>query len=1555
MVVHQTKNYQKPSLVVRTKGNPFPFINAVVLIFGGILIFICTAVAGEATEQQTLRGQIPAAVSRLQPIGRLSSSAELKLAIGLPLRNAEQLTNLLARIYDPANPGFRHYLTVEQFTRDFGPEETDYQAVMAFTKVNGMEVIATHPNRLLLDVRGSVADIERAFHVTMRTYQHPSEHRTFYAPDAEPSIDLAVPILGISGLDNYSLPRPRLRSVMPASAGNALPSSGSGPEGAYIGNDFRAAYVPGTILTGAGQSVGLLEFDGYTQSDISNYEAAAGLPSVTLSNVLIDGFNGQPSGSSGQVEVSLDIEMAISIATGLSQVISYEATNGSPFEDILNRMATDNAAQQLSCSWYKPNAGPDPVADEIFEEMAAQGQSFLNASGDSDAWKGLIDFPGETSYITQVGGTALTTAGPGGPWVSETVWNQGDGAGSAGGISTNYPIPFWQTNVSMANNQGSATMRNVPDVALTAQNVYVRAYGADLTVAGTSCAAPLWAGFIALVNEQATSNTNSPLGFLNPALYQVGTGPGYASTFHDITTGDNTSPSSPDKFFAAPGYDLCTGWGTPAGQALIDALALPPDSTPPSILAQPQDQTLATGSNAVFSVAATGSPFLEYQWSFDGTNIDSATNAFLELLNVQPDEAGDYSVQITNDFGSVTSSNAILTVEPAIPPVIVAEPQNQIVAPGGLAFFSVAVTGTPPAYQWSFNGDAIASATNSFLALLDVQSDYAGSYAVAVTNAGGWEVSSNAALSVLAPGTSCESDTDGLVGWWAAEGNARNSVDGTLGQLDGGISFVAGEVGQAFNFDGTDADVEIGPSSGLEVGETNGFTIEAWVNPAEVTQSQPLVEWKNGARNGLMLWISIPPDFGGGGPGSLTLDLADIGNGELSTPGALIQPNVWQHVAATFDPASGIGAVYIDGTLICRTNFGSLFASTSEYVSLGYDPATTNAFTYPFGSHYRYAGQMDEVVLYNRALSTAEIQDAYNAGTYGLCPLPTTAVTVQPTNQTVLTGNTAAFTAIVNGSSPLNIQWLFDGTDIPDATNMALTLTDAQPTDSGNYAVQVSNFGGSVLSSNVMLIVSNPTPPLITTQPTNQTAAVSNSVTFRVVSTGTAPLYYQWMFDGTDIAGATNSSITVGDLLFTSQGIYSVGITNMAGATVSSNAALTVIPEWLLANAPSNGWSCVASAADGTRLIAGNSAGPIYSSADSGAAWLETTAPVNNAWKSVASSSDGTKVAAGQSGSTGSIYLSTNAGIDWVKSSAPTGICYSIACSSDGNVLAAAISTVRNAAIYVSTNSGGTWMQTSAPTTNTWAGLASSADGKKLVAVSSVDGLLGAGSIYVSTNSGGTWTLVTNGLSCSAVASSADGSRLFAIVPGSSRLDQISNGGIYASTNSGRFWTLAINPTNYSSTTWESISCSADGCTVVAATQGSAPPIGEGDQVYISTDSGNTWRNAGAPARPWTAVASSADGVKLVAAAMNNVLEPGYSDGQIYTWQSEPTLGSAFATNCVTLSWPQQWTGYVLQQNSDLTTTNWKNVPIPTVLTNGENQVLISPTNGQNFYRLEFP
>jgi uncharacterized repeat protein (TIGR01451 family) len=563
----------------------------------GAVAVLLWAVPSRADGPWVLRGHVPAAVADLQPVSRLDATNRLHLAVGLPLRNSAALATLLRQIYDPASPNFHHYLTPAQFTDAFGPSEADYQAVAAFFKSSHWAVTAVHPNRVILDMEASVADVEKVLHVTLRVYNHPTEHRTFFAPDTEPSLDVNLPVLHISGLDNYLRPHPNYKAAPVGQLGPNQPALGSGPGGTYWGNDFRAAYVPGVTLDGSGQKVALFEFDGYFPTDIAQYESDAGLPAVVLTNVLIDGYSG--AAGSGNGEVALDIEMLVSMAPGLSQIIVYEAANvaqfGNETDDMLNRIATDNLAHQISASWTYPI---EPITEQIYLEFQAQGQSFFNSAGDSGAYPlGKVPTPAGDTNITIVGGTTLFTLGPGGPWQSETVWSwftAGTGtSASSGGIDTNNAIPLWQQNVNMSLNNGSTVYRNLPDVALTADNIFVVAdNGQPQTVGGTSAATPLWAAFASLVNEQAFTSGKPPIGFINPAVYAIGTGPQYGYTFHDIITGNNTNLVSSNLFYAVAGYDLCTGWGTPAGSNLINALA-PIVLTPVLIVAT----NIITGGN----------------------------------------------------------------------------------------------------------------------------------------------------------------------------------------------------------------------------------------------------------------------------------------------------------------------------------------------------------------------------------------------------------------------------------------------------------------------------------------------------------------------------------------------------------------------------------------------------------------------------------------------------------------------------------------------------------------------------------------------------------------------------------------------------------------------------------------------------------------------------------------------------------------------------------------------------------------------------------------------
>ncbi len=356
-----------------------------------------------AAPRHRLSGHVPQAVVGLTPVDRLPGASRLNLAIGLPLRNQAEFDLLLEQLCDPASTNYQHYLSRDEFTERFGPTVEDYQSVINFVQSHGLAVKKTHPNRTLLEVSGTVADIEQAFQLNLRVFRHPTEDRTFFAPDTEPSVDLDVPVLDISGLDNFIIPRPMNLKLKPADqtanfqAGAIPPPTGSGPNSNFIGNDFRAAYVPGVSLTGNGQSVGLFELDGYFPGDITHYKNQAGLPDVPVTNVLVAGYSG--AAGSNNVEVALDIEMAISMAPGLSNVIVYEGTDPN---SILMQMVDDNLCSQASASWTFPI---NSTTTNLFHQFAVHGVSFFTASGDSGEYHNSPSPPTDDPYLTSVGGT----------------------------------------------------------------------------------------------------------------------------------------------------------------------------------------------------------------------------------------------------------------------------------------------------------------------------------------------------------------------------------------------------------------------------------------------------------------------------------------------------------------------------------------------------------------------------------------------------------------------------------------------------------------------------------------------------------------------------------------------------------------------------------------------------------------------------------------------------------------------------------------------------------------------------------------------------------------------------------------------------------------------------------------------------------------------------------------------------------------------------------------------------------------------------------------------
>ncbi len=568
-------------------------------------------------------------------VGLLPGTLRLNIAIMLPVRDQAGLDAFLKDLYDPRSPQYHQYLTVGEFADRFGPSPGDYDAVVQFAQSNGMTVTTTPSNRMLVDINARVSDINRAFHLALGVYQHPTENRTFFAPDREPSVDLTVPLWHIAGLDNFSTPRPLYLKGQRQGYSN---TSGSGPSGNFLGSDRRAAYYGGTALTGAGQSLGLVEFDGYSTADVQQYFNNVGQPlSVPINNIAVDGANTASDGD--DTEQVIDIIDAISMAPGLSQVRVYIAPlssivpvqSGPGVSDMFNQMATDDV-KQISCSWTWT---PADITEEdgIFQEFAAQGQTFFSASGDNGSYNASqpYHYPEEDAWVTAVGGTILGTSGAGGYWQSEIAWGGSNtscvspGTGSGGGPSPDgVPIPNYQQIAGVINpqNQGSTTLRNVPDVAAEANcdNYYCANGKCGTGLGGTSLAAPTWAGFIALVNEQNVANGKSTAGFINPTVYSAPI-PDYY--FNDVTAGDNYNTYNPNLYPAVYGYDLATGWGTPT--PIVWLGYIPSGACSPSLSCLDPEYDYLTASITLACQGGVGIS-LSAQACFYGAGCNQSTN-----------------------------------------------------------------------------------------------------------------------------------------------------------------------------------------------------------------------------------------------------------------------------------------------------------------------------------------------------------------------------------------------------------------------------------------------------------------------------------------------------------------------------------------------------------------------------------------------------------------------------------------------------------------------------------------------------------------------------------------------------------------------------------------------------------------------------------------------------------------------------------------------------------------------------------------------------------------
>ena len=537
------------------------------------------------------------------------------------MRNQQELTSLLSDLYNPRSPRYHQFLTAQEFAAEFDPTADQVQQVSNYLQQQGLTITHIATNGLLIDANATVGQAETAFQVTINNYVLGSNN--FFANANAPTIPGALSslITSIGGMDNSVKMHPLLtlsghphgktKPAITATKHTAhAAQSGYGPSdlsGAYDATPLQSAGIQGS-----NQTVAVFELDGYQSSDITAYLQNYSLGTPSITNSLVDGYNG--AAGAGAIEVELDIEVVAAMAPKANQIV-YEGPNTTQgVNDTYNKIVTDNTAQVMTSSWGECEAQSGnselQTLDNILAQGSAEGIAMYAAAGDSGAYDCgdtnlAVDNPADDPNITGVGGTNLQISN--GAYGSETVWSNAsdtsqspEGAGGGGGLSSYFKQPTWQAGPGVQN-QYSNGNREVPDVTADADPasgyaVYctVSAAGCSssgwIEVGGTSAATPMWAGSTALINNYLQSQNKSRMGFANPTLYALANTTQPFPPFHDITSGTNL------YYPATTGYDEASGLGSPDIYNIARDVAAGVTSPPPTPTPSPSPTGTSTPS-----------------------------------------------------------------------------------------------------------------------------------------------------------------------------------------------------------------------------------------------------------------------------------------------------------------------------------------------------------------------------------------------------------------------------------------------------------------------------------------------------------------------------------------------------------------------------------------------------------------------------------------------------------------------------------------------------------------------------------------------------------------------------------------------------------------------------------------------------------------------------------------------------------------------------------------------------------------------------------------------
>ncbi len=446
------------------------------------------------------------------------------------------------------------------FQEQCGANPQAIRQVEALAQEFNLTVLEIAPARRTVRLEGTAANMSKAFGVTLERCEYQGKQYRMRKGQIQVPAELAGSIEAVLGLDNRPQVTPKFRVLGPNAS-----SAGS-----YTPVQVAQLYQFPTNADGTGQTIGILELGGgYKPADLQAYFSSLGIKQPKVISVSVDGGTNDPTTSdSADGEVLLDIEVAGAVAPGATVVVYFAPNTTSGFQDALTTAIHDatNKPSVISISWGEAESAWTTQAmnafDSAAQDAAVLGVTICAASGDDGSADGVtdgknhVDFPSSSPHVLACGGTSLQSSN--GKISSETVWNDGaQGGATGGGFSAQFAMPAWQSGIT-----SSSTGRGVPDVSGDADpnsGYQVRVDGQSLVIGGTSAVAPLWSGLIALLNQKL----GKPVGFLQPSLYGL---PSSAQAFRDITQGNNGS------FSAGPGWDACTGLGSPVGKNLLAAL-----------------------------------------------------------------------------------------------------------------------------------------------------------------------------------------------------------------------------------------------------------------------------------------------------------------------------------------------------------------------------------------------------------------------------------------------------------------------------------------------------------------------------------------------------------------------------------------------------------------------------------------------------------------------------------------------------------------------------------------------------------------------------------------------------------------------------------------------------------------------------------------------------------------------------------------------------------------------------------------------------------------------